>query len=81
MNKTLFEKELQSLKPWDEVQCTEETDKGYAYICTAGHGYLVIPMDDPRIDFAKEVCEYGFIGRLAVYLEEDYEAGEFLLNK
>jgi len=81
MLKTLFKQELQSLKPWDEVQCIEETDKGYDFITTAGHGYLVVPMNDKNIALAKDVCEYGFIGVLAVYLEEDLEAGEFLLNK
>lgn len=72
--------ELQSLKDWDEVQFIDynEQDKGYPFITTAGHGYLVVRKDDMYADKAKAICKYGFIGERAYYLEEDCEANEFL---
>lgn len=74
MNK--YEKELQELKPWDEVQGTESAS--YDFITTAGHGYLVVPVGDDGYSEARRLCKYGFIGELAVYLEEDVEAPRFL---
>lgn len=77
---TNYQKELQALKPWDEVQDVYkyEKDCGYDYIMTAGHGYLVVPKGDKYYQKALSIAEYGFKGKLAVYLEEDCEAGEFL---
>jgi hypothetical protein len=77
---TRYEIELQTLKPWDEVQytCKFPHDAGYEFIHTAGHGYLVVPMQDTYALVAKSICKYGFIGEHAYYLEEDSEAGEFI---
>jgi hypothetical protein len=74
---TKFEIELQTLKPWDEVDSTIEKN-GYQFIMTVGHGYLVVPVDDKNARAAKSLCKYGFIGELAYYLEEDCEAPAFL---
>ena len=78
--KSGYEVELQNLKPWDEVQTMEYNpkDKGYPFITTAGHGYLVVRRDDLYADRAAKICEYGFTGKKAFYLEEDCEAGKFL---
>lgn len=74
---TTYEQELQALKSYDEVQSTEIV-RGYDFITTAGHGYLVVPKSDPNSRTASRICNYGFKGKLATYLEEDYEASEFL---
>lgn len=73
-----YETELQSLKSWDEVQVTHSLNADYDYIETAGHAYLIVPRSDPNYSKAKKICECGFIGRLAVYLEEDCEWPEFI---
>jgi len=72
--------ELQVLKPWDKVQSINEYGalKGYNKIYTSGHGYLVVPINDKNAKLAKSICEYGFVGQKAIYLEEDCELGEFL---
>ena len=75
MNK--YQNELQSLKPWDEVQGITLV-KGYQFIETAGHGYLVVPCDDVNYETARAMAEYGFCGVYAVYLEEDSEAPKFI---
>lgn len=75
---TIYEKELQQLKDWDEVQHTEILQNGYSFIHTAGHGYLVVPVSDSHISTARKICDYGFKGQHAVYLEEDCEASTFL---
>lgn len=72
-----YQRELQELKSWDEVQGIEIAPSGYSFIYTAGHGYLVVPQDDKRAELARKICKYGFIGELAIYLEEDCEAGKF----
>lgn len=74
---TPFEKELSSLRLYDSINGTEKF-KGFDFIDTAGHGYLVVPVDHPQIGLAKSICDYGYKGRLAIYLEEDCEAPEFL---
>lgn len=74
---TIYESELQKLKSWDQVQYTHEF-KGYDFITTAGHGYLVVPKSDPNYRTAKSLVNYGFSGSKAVYLEEDLEASQFL---
>ena len=78
MNK--YQKELQELKPWDEVQGMNEYGalKGYNKIYTAGHGYLVVPKADKRYKEAVALCNYGFKGYHACYLEEDCELHAFL---
>ncbi len=77
MNK--YQEELQSLKSWDEVQFTKiDPRTGYNFITTAGHGYLAVPTDDINAETAKKICNYGFTGKLAYYLEEDCEYSEFL---
>jgi len=76
---TKYEKELQSLKPLDEIQFTEKDNQmDLDFITTAGHGYLVVPKNHEKIDIAIEICKFGFIGDEAVYLEEDCEYGEFV---
>lgn len=75
MNK--YEKELQNLKSYDEVQFSEEL-KGFQFITTAGHGYLVVPKENEHYPKAEKICKYGFKGQYAVYLEEDCEALEFI---
>lgn len=75
-----YQKELQRLRPHDEIQgyeCNERT-KGYYFIPTASHGYLVVPKTDPFANIAKSIVDYGYEGKLAYYLEEDCEAGQFL---
>ena len=75
MNK--YEKELQGLKSWDEVQFSEPIGRGYDKIYTAGHGYLCVPKEDIFYSIALKICEYGFRGDIACYLEEDCEIPEF----
>lgn len=77
-----YEKELQRLKPHDEVQFSEQW-QGFQFITTAGHGYLVVPKDPDGFPcLASSVMDacgnYGYIGDLAFYLEEDSEAPMFL---
>lgn len=78
MNK--YMKELQELKPYDEVQFMNEYGaiRGYNKIYTAGHGYLVVPVTDKYAGRAKYICKYGFVGKYAIYLEEDCELPEFI---
>jgi hypothetical protein len=75
-----YEKELQAFRPDDEMQGLEKPGnaKGYCFIPTAAHGYLVVPTADQYAYLAKKICSYGYKGRLAYYLEEDCEAGDFL---
>ena len=75
---SIYEKELQELKPNDEIQFTSERISGYDFITTAGHGYLVVPKEDKNYLKALKICEYGFKGFNACYLEEDCEVGEFI---
>ena len=73
-----FAKELAKLRPHDAPDHTEEI-QGFTFLATPGHGFLVVPKDSPHASAAKEVCQgYGHIGKLAYYLEEDCQAGEFL---
>jgi len=74
------EKELQKLLGEDdEVQYTERfAMSGYDFIITAGHGFLVVPIDSPDWTLAKEIVKYGYKGELGVYLEEDDEVPTFL---
>ena len=76
MNK--YQRELQELKPDDEVQMIERTKEGYDFIYTAGHGYLCIPANDYWYPIACTIRAFGYLGKLACYLEEDCEAPEFL---
>lgn len=75
--KTIYENELQKLRPSDKVQFTSRRMIGYDFITTMSHGYLVVPVADKNYDKALKICKYGFIGSLACYLEEDCEYGEF----
>lgn len=76
---TRYERELQHLKPYDEVQSTERASVGgLDFIVTAGHGYLVVPTTHARANEARALCVYGFIGKHAIYLEEDCEARDFI---
>jgi hypothetical protein len=75
-----YQKELQAMRPDDEIQSPEYAprDKGYQFIPTASHGYLVVPKSDKNARIAKKICEYGYIGDIAYYLEEDSEASKFI---
>ena len=75
MNK--YQKELQELKPWDKVQDIKPVGRGYNFIYTSGHGYLVVPKNDIYASKAAAICEYGFKGKYAYYLEEDCEYPAF----
>ncbi len=74
---TDYERELQNLKDWDTVQYTTQTKYG-EFITTAGHGYLIVPKYSKYYILALNICEYGFFGKIAVYLEEDCEVQEFI---
>jgi hypothetical protein len=82
MSKTIYEMELQELKPEDETQGTEKCRfSGLDFIYTAGHGYLVIPTESAYYSQAIDIwtnSRYGYTGNMAVYLEEDQEAPDFL---
>ena len=71
-------KELQELKPWDQVQVIKPIGRGYNKIDTAGHGYLVVPKNDVYFSVANAIG--GFKGKQAAYLEEDCEYGQFIKN-
>lgn len=75
-----YQQELKNLRPDDEIQSSEfaARDKGYQFIPTASHGYLVVPKSDKNAHIAKKICQYGYVGNIAYYLEEDSEAGEFI---
>lgn len=73
----IYETELQDLREHDEVQFSEWV-QGYQFITTAGHGYLVVPAGDINYKTALQICQYGYIGNFAAYLEEDCEATQFL---
>lgn len=75
--KNKYTEELQRLKSWDEVQFMT-TDREYNFIETCGHGYLVIPVEDKNYKKALSLCQYGFKGDIACYLEEDCEAPAFM---
>ena len=76
-----YQTELQTLRPNDEIQnCYEHpSQKGYIFISTASHGFLVVPKDDKNYNIACKIQKkYGHKGQSAIYLEEDCQAGEFL---
>ena len=73
-----YQKELQDFRPYDEIQTYKPIGRGYYFIGTAGHGYLVVPKSDPYASVAKKICEYGYVGNLAYYLEEDCEYYQFM---
>jgi hypothetical protein len=75
---TKYENDLQELRPDDEIQFTRSREEGYDKITTAGHGYLVVPFIDKNCMVASKICEYGYCGKLAFYLEEDSEMWKFL---
>ena len=77
-NMNAYQKELQQLKPWDEIQDMQPDKEGYNFIYTAGHGYLCIPKNDKNYNIAYKLVKFGFRGDLACYLEEDCEAPAFL---
>lgn len=78
MNK--YQVELESFRDGDIIQGydLETQDKGYHFIPTAAHGYLVVPREDKNAGLAKNICKYGYVGKHAFYLEEDCEVLEFL---
>jgi hypothetical protein len=74
---TPFEKDLLSMRSDDTINGTEKYH-GFDVIDTAAHGYLVVPKNHEHYKKAQKICSYGYKGKLAVYLEEDCEAWEFL---
>lgn len=70
--------ELKSLKPHDGINGVETLSNGYQFIDTYGHGYLFVPINDAHYQEAEKLCNYGYRGRLGVYLEEDAEAPAFV---
>ena len=75
----ILKQELQNFRPGDEIQIEHaELVHGYLFIPTASHGYLAVAHDDPFHSVAVKIADFGYIGRHAVYLEEDSEAGAFL---
>ena len=79
---TKFETELKKLRPDDIINGTEEFlgSRGYQFIDTAGHGFLIVPRDNENAPVARRILAdgYGYTGKLAYYLEEDCQAPEFL---
>jgi hypothetical protein len=76
---TKYERELMGFRPDDEIHCSGVCEySGRSFISTAGHGYLVVPNHDEGFMIAAMMVEYGYRGKLAVYLEEDCEAPKFL---
>ena len=73
-----YQQELQALRPHDEIQTFKPVGRGYNFIGTASHGYLVVPRNDLFANVAAKICEYGYKGKLAYYLEEDGEMHEFM---
>lgn len=74
-----YEKDLQLLRPEDEMQ-GEEKDKatGYPFITTASHGFLVVPVEDKEYPKAVAIGQGYRSSNLAIYLEEDCEYFDFL---
>ena len=81
MNK--YQNELKKFRPLDDIQdyYTTKQDKGYYFIPTASHGFLVVPTSDKNYVKALEIKgkdSYGYQGSQAIYLEEDCQALDFL---
>ena len=75
---TAFQRELQTLRPDDEVQGIADGDVTDTYfIYTAGHGYLAVPKGHANYRLASNLVSFGYRGRYAIYLEEDCEAPTF----
>lgn len=73
---------LARYKEEDATDYTVEIFRGYTFISTPGHGYLVLGSDDNGYSEAVNIARnsnYSYIldGGL-VYLEEDVDANEFL---
>ncbi len=70
--------ELMYLRPHDPVKrIMPGTVPGTYRIVTAGHGYTAVPFTHTWEREARAVCSYGYTGKLAVYLDADYEAPSF----
>jgi len=78
INEELAEKELQEARPYDEMQNISYSpqDKGYPFISTAEHGYLIVPLNHPHPPIRK-TC-YSYKTKHFVFLEEDCDARKFL---
>ena len=58
-----------------------ENDLGYAFIHTAGHGFLVVPKGGKAEQvalFVQQSDECGYLGEHVIYLEEDCQAPKFI---
>lgn len=65
----------------DASDYTTDMVKGYHFIDTAGHGYLVLGSDDNGYSDALAIARssnYSYILNTLVYLEEDCDAPKFL---
>lgn len=69
--------ELNKFRPGDDMQEIYKTEFDYQFIMTASHGYLVVPTGDVNESIARSIVKYGYIGKHAIYLEEDCEYNEF----
>lgn len=78
MNK--YQQELKAFRPFDEIQTYEPVGRGYYFIGTAGHRYLVVPKSDVFASVARSIVSYGYTGELAYYLEEDSEYNKFITS-
>ena len=82
MNK--YQKDLQALRPHDEIQNIEQYTRDgrtWDFISTASHGFLIVPVTNLYYQLAVKVQNrscYGYRSPLAIYLEEDCQAVEFL---
>lgn len=74
---SIYQEELQRLRPDDEIEDQITIENGYDFIGTASHGYLVVPKEDKNYEVAKKIVSYGYTGSEAIYLEEDCEIAEF----
>lgn len=72
-----YTSELEKLRPDDQVQM-QYPIHGYIYLDTMAHGYLVIPKNDNNYKIAESIVDYGYIGELGIYLEQDVEMNIFL---
>lgn len=76
-----YAREFRALKPNDDIIAIQPLSfiNHHYFITTASHGYLIVDKDDANHTNAlKSISEYSYIGNLAVYLEEDCDASEFL---
>ena len=65
----------------ERIEYVTDDIKSLVRFHTAGHGFLVVPRTSLYFNLARRIQKadgFGYCGRLAVYLEEDCQAPEFL---